>query len=77
MNILKARAGFGLMTYRFLVKALTNCTTLLGSISGKEFIKLLLDFIVYFDRKYFQYESAPTTILPVGEKPIPLQKIVM
>lgn len=45
MNILKARAGFGLMTYRFLVKALTNCTTLLGSISGKEFIKLLLDFI--------------------------------
>lgn len=52
MNILKARAGFRLMTYRFLVKALTNCTSLLGSISGKEFIKLLLDFIVYFDRKY-------------------------
>lgn len=77
MNILKARAGFRLMTYRFLVKALTNCTSLLGSISGKEFINFYLILLFTLIGSTFQYESAPTTILPVGEKPIPLQKIVM
>lgn len=41
------------MTNRFVVNALTHCTALLGNNFEKESIyKIVLDFIVYFGRKY-------------------------
>lgn len=47
--------GFELVTFRFVVNALTHCPTLL-TILG---MKIILDFIVYFDRKYSQYGGLP------------------
>lgn len=41
----KAPAGFELTTYRFLVYALTLCTTLINTNFGKEKIYLILMFI--------------------------------
>lgn len=38
------------MTYRFVVYALTHCTTLLGNNFGEDFF--LIVYIVYFNRKY-------------------------
>lgn len=47
--IIKASAGFKLMTYRL---ALTHCTTLLVNYYVKEKVyTVILDVIVYFDRK--------------------------
>lgn len=41
------------ITNRFVVNALTHCAALLGNNFEKESIyKIVLDFIVYFGRKY-------------------------
>lgn len=46
MNITKAQARIELMIYRLEVSAQ-------GTMSGKiKFIEIILDFIVYFNRKY-------------------------
>lgn len=46
MNITKAQARIELMIYRLVVSAQ-------GTMSGKiKFIEIILDFIVYFNRKY-------------------------
>ena len=52
VEILKAPAGFKLMTYRFIVNPLTHCTTLFGNKFGKQkVLKIMLQFMVDFDRK--------------------------
>lgn len=45
-------AGFELMTFRFVVNALTNCATLFSNNFGEEKLhKFVLDFIANFNRK--------------------------
>lgn len=53
MECIKASAGLELMSYRFVVNALTNYAMLLRNEFRKENIyKTMFDFIVYFVRKY-------------------------
>lgn len=47
------KAGLKLITYMFVVNALTHCAMRLGINIGKDRIcKIVLYFIVYFDRNY-------------------------
>lgn len=47
VKLIKALAGFELLTYRFVANALTNCATLLGNNFGKDFFFLIkLDFFL-------------------------------
>lgn len=54
VKMIKAPAGFELITYRSLVYTLTHCSTLWNNYSGKEkkFIKLYLNLIFHFNRRY-------------------------
>lgn len=59
-KIIKAQAGFELMTNRFIVNTLTHCTTLLRNSFVKEKIyKIIFDFIVYSDRKFVTIWRCP------------------
>lgn len=52
-KIIKGPAGFEFMTYqnRLVANAQTACTMLLGKdFQGKQLYKMILCFIVYFDR---------------------------
>lgn len=56
-QIIKAPAGFELVTLRFVVNAPTHCAMLFGTnLFGGGIIKIMLDFIVYFYRKYVNME---------------------
>lgn len=48
--MLKARAGFELMSYSTVVNSLTNCAKLLDGIFGYLKKKIIFDFAVYFDK---------------------------
>lgn len=52
VKLTKTPDGFELMTYRFLVNALTHFATLLGKNFGKEQnYTIILDFIVHFNMR--------------------------
>lgn len=48
------------MTNRLVVNALIHCVTLLGNYFEKgKVYKIILNFIVYCDRKYILHEGVP------------------
>lgn len=54
VNNLKSLMWFELITQRFVVNALTNCSLLLGKTFWKyDYYKFILNLINYFDMKYF------------------------
>lgn len=56
----KGPVGVELMTYRFVADAQTHCARLLGhNIGVKQFYKIILDFIIYFDRKFVTIWKCP------------------
>lgn len=59
---MKGQAGFEFMTfqYRLVANAQTACTMLLGkNFQGRQLYKMILGFIVYFDRRYITICRCP------------------
>lgn len=52
LKIIKAPAGYELMTCIFVAHTLITLCCLITIMGKKNIIKMILDFIVYFNRKY-------------------------